>query len=62
MVQAVLREDIPGVVGLVSGHLLPPSYNLTQDRGDDMTYRDTTTPAILHSPLYFIILLTMVKF
>ena len=46
MVQAVLRDDIPGVVGLVSGHLLPPSYTLTQDRGDDMTYRDTLTPAI----------------
>ena len=41
-----MRDDIPGVVGLVSGHLLPPSYTLTQDRGDDMTYRDTTTPAI----------------
>ena len=42
----MLRDDIPGVVGLVSGHLLPPSYTLNQDRGDDMTYRDTTTPAI----------------
>ena len=51
----MLRDDIPGVVGLVSGHLLPPSYTLNQDRGDDMTYRDTTTPAILSSrPIVYI--------
>ena len=41
-----MRDDIPGVVGLVSSHLLPPSYTLAQDRGDDMTYRDTLTLSI----------------